>query len=221
MSDQVREGDETFEDASGEASSTEEKMKQKIQTLGRSYDTQSGKIVTMTTCNDDELEQFTSPELKRMAERLSTVKIIPVRVEPEILVPPAGHERGTLGAIEEAETPSPSEDREVGTTSGRVIEEKRPEAKLLQQDVPQKVFGTQEVQGDQQMSLTTPPYGSKMSPVLRGVPKPSSEMSPQLAVLLTSARGQTGSMGWVTSPSHSQIISKVAIPSSSLCAMVL
>ncbi|XP_048858014.1 band 4.1-like protein 3 isoform X10 [Brienomyrus brachyistius] len=39
-------------------------------------------------------------------------------------------------------------------------------------------------------------------------PKPASEMSPQLAVLLASARGQTGSMGWVTSPSHSQTISK-------------
>lgn len=168
VSDQVREGEETFEDASSEASSTEEKMKQKIQTLGRSYDTQSGKIVTMVTCNDDELDEFASPELKRTAERLSAVKIIPVRVEPEILVPPAGHERGTLGAIEEADTPSPSEDREVGTTSGRETE-KRPEAKLLQQDMPQKVFGTQEVQGDQQMSLMTSPYSSKMSPVFRGV----------------------------------------------------
>uniref|UniRef100_A0A8C9RT10 Erythrocyte membrane protein band 4.1-like 3a n=1 Tax=Scleropages formosus TaxID=113540 RepID=A0A8C9RT10_SCLFO len=84
-SDKVREGGEIFEEVRNNTKSTEEEVQQKTYTLGKSYDTVSGKIVTMTTrtIDDDKSVQFTSQDVRRMADRSSTIKIIPVTDEYE------------------------------------------------------------------------------------------------------------------------------------------
>ncbi|MGH0123738.1 UNVERIFIED_CONTAM: hypothetical protein FKN15_005187, partial [Acipenser sinensis] len=94
----------------------EEELKQKAYTLGKSYDTQSGKIVTMTTRvrDGDKSVQYSSQEATRKMDHSSTVKIIPVSAEYEILEPvsekttPSGDEVA-LVTIKEAETPLASE----------------------------------------------------------------------------------------------------------------
>uniref|UniRef100_A0A8C9V379 Erythrocyte membrane protein band 4.1-like 3a n=1 Tax=Scleropages formosus TaxID=113540 RepID=A0A8C9V379_SCLFO len=61
-----------------------------------------------------------------------------------------------------------------------------------------------------------------IEPLVPEDPKPTfDEMSPQLTALLASARGQTSSVGWTTTTSHSQTIFKVAILYSGLCAQII
>lgn len=80
---------QTFEDLEGELQLKDEN-KQKMYTVGKSYDTVSGKIVTMTTkvkegekCVPSSLEALQKPE----RAVLESVKIIPVVAEYEILEP--------------------------------------------------------------------------------------------------------------------------------------
>ncbi|MFT7813890.1 band 4.1-like protein 3 isoform X3 [Arapaima gigas] len=205
-SDKVQEGGET----------AEEEVQQKAYTLGKSYDTVSGKIVTMTThtTDDDKSVQFTSQDVRRTGDRSSTVKIIPVMDEMESLEPLAEDRKSILGAIKEADTPSPSEAPVGGfrtvvavRSSEEMGEVRRLEARLLQKDEAQR-----ERPGDLQPSIiTTAHYVTKKSPTFRAVPKPTfDEMSPQLTALLASARGQTSSVGWTTTTSHSQTVIKSA-----------
>uniref|UniRef100_A0A8C9RVB3 Erythrocyte membrane protein band 4.1-like 3a n=1 Tax=Scleropages formosus TaxID=113540 RepID=A0A8C9RVB3_SCLFO len=212
-SDKVREGGEIFEEVRNNTKSTEEEVQQKTYTLGKSYDTVSGKIVTMTTrtIDDDKSVQFTSQDVRRMADRSSTIKIIPVTDEYESPGPTAEARKSTLIAIKEAETPSPSEAPLGGFRNVVIVrsteemgEVRRLEARLLQKDEAQR-----EGPGELQPSITTAHYVAKKSPTFRPVPKPTfDEMSPQLTALLASARGQTSSVGWTTTTSHSQTIFK-------------
>ncbi|XP_075600464.1 band 4.1-like protein 3 isoform X8 [Balearica regulorum gibbericeps] len=80
---------QSFEDLESEIQSKEEN-KQKMFTLGKSYDTVSGKIVTMTS-KAKEGEKAVQPSveaLQKMAREVQeSVKIIPVAAEYEILEP--------------------------------------------------------------------------------------------------------------------------------------
>ncbi|XP_048363278.1 band 4.1-like protein 3 isoform X3 [Sphaerodactylus townsendi] len=79
---------QTFEDLEGELQSKDEN-KQKTYTLGKSYDTVSGKIVTMTTKIKEGEKCTSSLEALQKMERAvpESVKIIPVVAEYEILEP--------------------------------------------------------------------------------------------------------------------------------------
>ncbi|XP_054020111.1 band 4.1-like protein 3 isoform X2 [Dryobates pubescens] len=78
---------QSFEDLESEIQSKEEN-KQKMFTLGKSYDTMSGRIITMTS-KVKEGEKVTPGEALQKMERENQepVKIIPVAAEYEILVP--------------------------------------------------------------------------------------------------------------------------------------
>ncbi|KAK2517902.1 Epb41l3 [Columba guinea] len=80
---------QSFEDLEGEIQSKEEN-KQKMFTLGKSYDTVSGKIVTMTS-KAKESEKAVQPSVEALQkmerEVQESVKIIPVVAEYEILEP--------------------------------------------------------------------------------------------------------------------------------------
>ncbi|XP_051628817.1 band 4.1-like protein 3 isoform X6 [Manacus candei] len=80
---------ESFEDLESEIQSNEEN-KQKMFTLGKSYDTMSGKIVTMTSkAKEGEKAVQTSVETSQKMERevQESVKIIPIVAKYEILKP--------------------------------------------------------------------------------------------------------------------------------------
>ncbi|KAH0617807.1 hypothetical protein JD844_016410, partial [Phrynosoma platyrhinos] len=80
---------QSFEDLEGELQSKDD-SKQKMYTLGKSYDTVSGKIVTMTTkVKEGEKSVPSSLEAFQKMERAmpESVKIIPVVAEYEILEP--------------------------------------------------------------------------------------------------------------------------------------
>ncbi|KAM8811396.1 band 4.1-like protein 3 isoform 3-T3 [Eudromia elegans] len=90
---------QSFEDLESETQSKEEN-KQKMYTLGKSYDTVSGKIVTMTSkVKEGEKPVQPSPEALEKMERevQESVKIIPVVAEYEILEPVAD-EKAKRGA---------------------------------------------------------------------------------------------------------------------------
>ncbi|KAG7488687.1 hypothetical protein MATL_G00036990 [Megalops atlanticus] len=203
-----------FEDVHCEMKSKEEELKQKTYTLGKSYDTMSGKIVTMTTRSreGENPAQLYTRELKRTADGcLPPMKIIPVSAEYEILESPTEDGKGTLVTIKEAETPSPSE-ATMGTvrtvvairSSDEIGQARRPEVKL-QKSVAQKDKATCPAD----LRVATAHYVTKTSPTSRVVPKPTfDEMSPELTALLQSARDQISTVGWASSPSHSQAILK-------------
>ncbi|MBN3302678.1 E41L3 protein, partial [Amia calva] len=176
MSDGAKSGSEfrTLEDYRSEMRLKEEEMKQKTYTLGKSYDTMSGKIVTMTTRikDGDKSVQFTSQDLKRKVDQSSpAVKIIPVSAEYEILEPSADKlsagDMGTLITIKEAETPLASDTFKANRRKGVFM------------GLSDERGGTR--QTSEEMSLDRK----------------------DLSTLIESARDQIGNMGWATSASHS------------------
>ncbi|XP_064875483.1 band 4.1-like protein 3 isoform X8 [Oncorhynchus nerka] len=111
-----------YESFRSELPSKTEEMREKNYTLGKSYDTMSGKIVTMTKRAKDGGEAVAAApaafarELKRAADQsTTTVKIIPVSTEYEMPVsvhmglPPQEGIGPPMITIKEARTPSPSE----------------------------------------------------------------------------------------------------------------
>ncbi|XP_066574625.1 band 4.1-like protein 3a isoform X4 [Amia ocellicauda] len=225
MSDGAKSGSEfrTLEDYRSEMRLKEEEMKQKTYTLGKSYDTMSGKIVTMTTRikDGDKSVQFTSQDLKRKVDQSSpAVKIIPVSAEYEILEPSADKlsagDMGTLITIKEAETPLASDtfkaNRRKGVFMGLSDERggvRQTEERVLQMD---DVIQTDKSLGrwkapDQHFSVATAHYVTDSSSASRVVTRQTSEeMSldrKDLSTLIESARDQIGNMGWATSASHS------------------
>ncbi|XP_071184645.1 band 4.1-like protein 3 isoform X5 [Salvelinus alpinus] len=111
-----------YESFRSELPSKPEEMREKNYTLGKSYDTMSGKIVTMTKRAKDGGEAVAAApaafarELKRAADQsTTTVKIIPVSTEYEMPVsvhmglPPQEGIGPPMITIKEARTPSPSE----------------------------------------------------------------------------------------------------------------
>ncbi|XP_035270915.1 band 4.1-like protein 3a isoform X2 [Anguilla anguilla] len=210
----------TFKDFRNEIKSKEEEMKQKPYTLGKSYDTMSGKIVTMTArAKDCDKPVQLYPQEKRMSDRAPpAVKIIPVSAEYEMLESAVEDGKGTLVTIKEAETPSPSE-ATVGTvrtvmaigSSEEIGQARRPEVRLQKDSVAQgdKVLASTKSPTGLRLTTGTAHYVTKTSPTSRAVPKPTfDEMSPELTALLQSARDQISAVGWATSPSHSQTILK-------------
>ncbi|CAB1341136.1 unnamed protein product [Coregonus sp. 'balchen'] len=118
----IKEFGKPYESFSRELTSKTEEMGEKTYTLGKSYDTMSGKIVTMTTRAKDGGEAAAaaptvfSRELKRAADQsTTTVKIIPVSTEYDKPVsvhstlPPLEGIGPPMITIQEARTPSPSE----------------------------------------------------------------------------------------------------------------
>ncbi|XP_068003681.1 band 4.1-like protein 3 isoform X3 [Melanerpes formicivorus] len=78
---------QSFEDLESEIQSKEEN-KQKMFTLGKSYDTMSGRIITMTSKVKEGEKVAPGEALQKMGgENQEPVKIIPVAAEYEILVP--------------------------------------------------------------------------------------------------------------------------------------
>nr|XP_046211743.1 band 4.1-like protein 3 isoform X4 [Oncorhynchus gorbuscha] len=111
-----------YESFRSELPSKTEEIREKNYTLGKSYDTMSGKIVTMTKRAKDGGEAVAAApavfarELKRAADQsTTTVKIIPVSTEYEMPVsvhmglPPQEGIGPPMITIKEARTPSPSE----------------------------------------------------------------------------------------------------------------
>nr|XP_029516943.1 band 4.1-like protein 3 isoform X1 [Oncorhynchus nerka]XP_029516944.1 band 4.1-like protein 3 isoform X1 [Oncorhynchus nerka] len=111
-----------YESFRSELPSKTEEMREKNYTLGKSYDTMSGKIVTMTKRAKDGGEAVAAApaafarELKRAADQsTTTVKIIPVSTEYEMPVsvhmglPPQEGIGPPMITIKETRTPSPSE----------------------------------------------------------------------------------------------------------------
>ncbi|XP_032535990.1 band 4.1-like protein 3 isoform X8 [Chiroxiphia lanceolata] len=87
---------QSFEDLESEIQSNEEN-KQKMFTLGKSYDTMSGKIVTMTSkAKEGEKAVQTSVETSQKMERevQESVKIIPIVAKYEILKPVTDEKAG-------------------------------------------------------------------------------------------------------------------------------
>uniref|UniRef100_H3ATY5 Erythrocyte membrane protein band 4.1 like 3 n=1 Tax=Latimeria chalumnae TaxID=7897 RepID=H3ATY5_LATCH len=81
-------GVKSFDAFRREIKSREEDLKQKTYTLGKSYDTVSGKIVTMTARvkDGDKEVQMVPPVVKTMQKNVTeTVKIIPVATEYEVV----------------------------------------------------------------------------------------------------------------------------------------
>uniref|UniRef100_A0A674CLQ7 Erythrocyte membrane protein band 4.1-like 3a n=1 Tax=Salmo trutta TaxID=8032 RepID=A0A674CLQ7_SALTR len=123
-----------YESFRTELPSKTEEMREKNYTLGKSYDTMSGKIVTMTKRAKDGGEAVAAApaafarELKRAADQsTTTVKIIPVSTEYEMpvsvhmgLSPQEGI--GTpMITIKEARTPSPSEPSDGALGAARTV----------------------------------------------------------------------------------------------------
>ncbi|XP_015209038.2 band 4.1-like protein 3a isoform X9 [Lepisosteus oculatus] len=213
----------TLEDLRSDMRSKEEEMKQKTYTLGKSYDTTSGKIVTMTTRakDGDKSVQFTSQDPKRKAERSSpAVKIIPVSAEYEILDPsaedkPLTGDKGTLIVIQEAEMALGSDAFKVsgrkGGFEGRSHEMgggQQPEGTVLVMEgvMPtDKTLGRWKAPGEKQFTVATARYVTESSSASRTVTKQTGEMplDKDISTLIESARDQISSMGWATSASHS------------------
>ncbi|MGH0142152.1 UNVERIFIED_CONTAM: hypothetical protein FKN15_075816 [Acipenser sinensis] len=204
----------------------EEELKQKAYTLGKSYDTQSGKIVTMTTRvrDGDKSVQYSSQEATRKMDHSSTVKIIPVSAEYEILEPvsekttPSGDEVA-LVTIKEAETPLASEAytksfletviTELHDEQGnRILKEGAGhlEEKVLQMDdVIQTDKAQWKLHGELPFTVATPHFVTESSAATRVVTKQTSgEMDDKdFYTLIDSARDQYSNVEWATSASRS------------------
>ncbi|KAI4895309.1 hypothetical protein NFI96_011149 [Prochilodus magdalenae] len=200
-----------------------------IEEIGKSYDTTSGKIISVTT--DSELP---SPSLTAEKRKLSdqttaaAVKIIPVSAEHEAAALIATEAvTAPVITIKEARTPSPSEATEgiVRTvlairSSEEIGETKRAEMRLLTDPSlregapptprspirsplrsPLKSPLRSPAKASMDLSPGPSSYLTKASPTAR-VPKPTfDEMSPELTALLQSAREQISTRSWVaTSP---------------------
>ncbi|KAI1888955.1 hypothetical protein AGOR_G00174080 [Albula goreensis] len=171
----------TFKDIRNEMKMNEEEIKQKTYTLGKSYDTMSGKIVTMTTRAKDgeKPTQLSQQEQKRTADQLSSaVKIIPVSTEYEILESAAEDGKGTLVTIKEADTPSPSETT-IGTvrtvvairSSEEIGQARRPEVRLQKDAMAQrdKALASAKSPAGLRLTTATAHYVTKTSPTSRAV----------------------------------------------------
>ncbi|XP_037392720.1 band 4.1-like protein 3a isoform X2 [Pygocentrus nattereri] len=208
--------------------------------IGKSYDTTSGKIVSVTS--DTELPSPLLTAEKKLSDQTTSVavKIIPVSAEYEAAVLKATEAiTAPVITIKEAKTPSPSETSEgvVRTvvairSSEEIGETERAELRLLsdpslrdgapptprsphRSPLRSPLKSPLRSPAKTQMDLSPGPssYLTKTSPTAR-VPKPTfDEMSPELTALLQSAREQISTRSWVsTSPPtvHTQAFIKTS-----------
>ncbi|KAK1173704.1 band 4.1-like protein 3 isoform X2 [Acipenser oxyrinchus oxyrinchus] len=203
----------------------EEELKQKAYTLGKSYDTQSGKIVTMTTRfrDGDKSVQY-SLEAKRKMDHSSTVKVFPISAEYEVLELDSekaalSGDKGALVTIKEAETPLASRAytkslietvfTELHDEQGKHIRKESAgqlEEKALQMyDVIQNDKAQWKLHGEQPFNVATAHFVTKSSAATRVVTKQTSgEMDGKdFSTLIDSARDQYSNVEWATSASRS------------------
>ncbi|MGH0174106.1 UNVERIFIED_CONTAM: hypothetical protein FKN15_067211 [Acipenser sinensis] len=203
----------------------EEELKQKAYTLGKSYDTQSGKIVTMTTrFRDGDKSMQYSLEAKRKMDHSSTVKIFPVSAEYEVLELDSektalSGDKGALVTIKEAKTPLASgvyakrlietvftelhdeQGKHIRKESAGQLEEKA----FQMDDVIQNDKAQWKLHGEQPFNVATAHFVTKSSAARRVVTKQTSgEMDDKdFSTLIDSARDQYSNVEWATSASRS------------------
>ncbi|XP_041103758.1 protein 4.1-like isoform X7 [Polyodon spathula] len=203
----------------------EEELKQKAYTLGKSYDTQSGKIVTMTTRfrDGDKSVQY-SMEAKRKMDHSSIVKILPISAESDILELDSekaalSRDKGALVTIKEAETPLASGAytksfvetvfTELNNEQGNHVRKEgagQLEEKVLQMDdVIQNDTTQWKCHWEQPFNVATAHFVTKSSAATRVVTKQTSgEMDGKdFSTLIDSARDQYSNVEWATSASRS------------------
>ncbi|XP_071340281.1 protein 4.1-like isoform X2 [Trachinotus anak] len=161
-------------------------IREKSYTVGRSYDTTSGRIVTMTTRDDSSHVTMTNTEIGRQ------VRVIPLSTIDNVITD------GPLITICEVKTPtSPSEQppgfcgiindviNETRECGARVLELQGGGASVMSHLTPH--LGPKSPVDELNLS----PAPSRKSPSMARVPKPTfDEMSPELTALLKSAREQ-------------------------------
>ncbi|XP_018542464.1 band 4.1-like protein 3 isoform X3 [Lates calcarifer] len=161
-------------------------IREKSYTVGRSYDTTSGRIITMTT-SDDSLDVAMIPS----AEVGRQVRVIPLSTADDVIT------GGPLITIREVKTPtSPLEPSPslCGILNDVIGETRGVGAKLLDQEggaavMPPLTPLLHPKSPVDELSLS--PALSRKSPSMARVPKPTfDEMSPELTALLKSAREQ-------------------------------
>uniref|UniRef100_A0AAY3ZZL3 FERM domain-containing protein n=1 Tax=Denticeps clupeoides TaxID=299321 RepID=A0AAY3ZZL3_9TELE len=222
----LREDIKTNESFHTEVTVKTEVVREKTYTLGKSYDTVSGKIVTMTTHNKD--GDLPSPlySLKKIPDQTATaVKIIPVDPESDVSELTSTEGKAPMITIKEARTPSPSEPTPglgrmvVSVTSNEELpESKRAELALLPESTLRGRSSPllrsplrSPAKSPAELRLSPGPMSilTKTSPTAR-VPKPTfDEMSPELTALLQSAR-EIGTRGRAASSAHSQAFVKLS-----------
>ncbi|XP_028820485.1 band 4.1-like protein 3a isoform X5 [Denticeps clupeoides] len=223
----LREDIKTNESFHTEVTVKTEVVREKTYTLGKSYDTVSGKIVTMTTHNKD--GDLPSPlySLKKIPDQTATaVKIIPVDPESDVSELTSTEGKAPMITIKEARTPSPSEPTPglgrmvVSVTSNEELpESKRAELALLPESTLRGRSSPllrsplrSPAKSPAELRLSPGPMSilTKTSPTARVVPKPTfDEMSPELTALLQSAR-EIGTRGRAASSAHSQAFVKLS-----------
>ncbi|XP_062376793.1 band 4.1-like protein 3a isoform X2 [Sardina pilchardus] len=214
-----------------EAAVKTDEVREKTYTLGKSYDTTSGKIVTMTSrAKDGDLPSPSASPLSSIPDQTAiAVKIIPVDTEDELSDPvPIKPAKGPppLVSVKPAWRPPPSD-----ASAARAAAEAATSGDAEKSD--QKLLAADAALGDRTSPLMRSPlrsplkspaipqtpemprlspghvsYLAKTPPTAR-VPKPTfEEMSPELTALLQSAREQITTRGWPATSPHSQAFTK-------------
>ncbi|XP_048121721.1 band 4.1-like protein 3a isoform X1 [Alosa alosa] len=215
-----------------EAVAKTEEVREKTYTLGKSYDTTSGKIVTMTSrAKDGDLPSPSASPLSSIPDQTATaVKIIPVDTEDELSDPvPIKPTKGPppLISVKPAWKPPPAdasavrEGAEAVHSGEETADAEKLDQKLLAADA---ALGDRTMRSPLRSPLKSPAipqtpelprlspghvsYLAKTPPTAR-VPKPTfEEMSPELTALLQSAREQITTRGWSSTSPHSQAFTK-------------
>ncbi|XP_041923880.1 band 4.1-like protein 3a isoform X1 [Alosa sapidissima] len=218
-----------------EAVAKTEEVREKTYTLGKSYDTTSGKIVTMTSrAKDGDLPSPSASPLSSIPDQTATaVKIIPVDTEDELSDPvPIKPIKPTKGpppliSVKPAWKPPPAdasavrEGAEAVHSGEETADAEKLDQKLLAADA---ALGDRTMRSPLRSPLKSPAipqtpelprlspghvsYLAKTPPTAR-VPKPTfEEMSPELTALLQSAREQITTRGWSSTSPHSQAFTK-------------
>ncbi|XP_031439399.1 band 4.1-like protein 3a isoform X2 [Clupea harengus] len=228
----------TLESLHGEATAKTEEVREKAYTLGKSYDTTSGKIVTMTSRGKDGDLPSPSYPLRSIPDQTATaVKFIPVDTEdelsdpvltkpakaapPPVSVKPSWSPGQGVGAVRVAAVAAAAVVIGSGEEIGDSEEsELRPRADpslgdrtspMMRSPIRTPLKSPAKSPAPDMPHLSPGPvsYLAKTSPTARVVPKPTfEEMSPELMALLQSAREQPTTPGWAPTSPHSQAFTK-------------
>ncbi|XP_051785104.1 band 4.1-like protein 3a isoform X6 [Erpetoichthys calabaricus] len=215
----------TLEDFRNEMKLREEEFKSKSYTLGKSYDTMSGKVVTMTTRtrDGDKSVTYTTQDLQRkMHPPSASIKVIPVSTEYEILEPEAEkkEEKSISLTFKKTESPFtstiiqkkievtdfPSEHRETDRyafikDTGHLKEKPMKTDDVMHSD---KALTELQFSQDPTFTIATAHFVAESSPTSRVAIKQSSGKSDgKVFTLVDSSSGQIGKMEWSSSALHS------------------
>ncbi|XP_039610755.1 band 4.1-like protein 3a isoform X6 [Polypterus senegalus] len=215
----------TLEDFRNEMKLREEEFKSKSYTLGKSYDTMSGKVVTMTTRtrDGDKSVTYTTQDLQRkMHPPSSSIKVIPVSTEYEILEPEAEKKEEKSISLTFKKTESPftstiiqknievtdfsSEHRQTDRyafikDTGHLKEKPMKTDDVMHSD---KALTELQFSQDPTFTIATAHFVAESSPTSRMAIKQSSGKSDgKVFTLVDSSSGQIGKMEWSSSALHS------------------